>query len=90
MGSSNGKQNNNNKRRLHFRRIFQTNNTQRPVSYAGINQYYDEHQSSIRPISMIDVGPIGNLEINENIPIETISDMNPISQCSFPPITTGK
>jgi len=72
MGSNNGKQNGNkenNKRRLHFRRIFQTNNTPRPVSYAGINQYYDEHQISTRPISMIDVGPFDNLEeINENIP----------------------
>jgi len=78
MGSNNGKQNvnkENNKRRLHFRRIFQINNTPRPVSYAGINQYYDEQQISTRPISMIDVGPIDNLEITA-----TISDM----------ITTGK
>lgn len=85
MGSSNGKQNvekENNKRRLHFRRIFQTNNTPRPVSYAGINQYYEEQHISTRPMSMVDVGPIDNLEINENIPTETVSDMITIGKYS--------
>jgi len=83
MGSSNGKQNGekeNNKRRLYLRRLFQINNTPRPVSYSGINQYYEEYQASTRPMSMIDVGPFDNLESNQNIPIETISDM----------ISTGK
>jgi hypothetical protein len=69
MGSNNGKQcgkTENNKRRTSFRRIFQTNNTSRPVSYAGTNQYHEEHQASIRPLSMIDAVPLNNLETSEN------------------------
>jgi len=93
MGSSNGKQNGekvNNKRRLHFRRIFKTNDTPRPVSYAGIDRYCEEHEISTRPMSMIDVGSFNNLEINENIPHEIISEINPISQYSSQLLIIGK
>lgn len=76
MGSSNGKhagEKENNKRRSHFRRLFQINHTPRPVSYAGANEYYEEQQTSTRPMSMIDVGPIDNLEISETTPTMNLS-----------------
>jgi hypothetical protein len=76
MGSSNGKhdgEKENNKRRSHFRRLFQSNQTPRPVSYAGTNEYYEEHQISTRPMSMIDVGPIDNLEFEENLSPTTMN-----------------
>ncbi len=93
MGSSNGKQNGereNNKRRSHFRRIFYTNNTPRPVSYAGIDQDHEEYRTSIRPMSMIDVGPFDNFEMSETIPTETPININPISHGSPPPLITGR
>ena len=76
MGSNNGKQvseKENSKRRSSFKRILrlssrQTNNSkQRPISYAGINQYYEEHQRSTRPMSMIDVGPLESFKTGKNI-----------------------
>ena len=86
MGSRNGKHANekeNNKRRSHFRRIFQINNTPRPLSYAGTNQYFQEDQLSTRPMSMIDVGPFDdNSDLNPNNPCETMS--------STAPSTSGK
>jgi hypothetical protein len=75
MGSNNGKQvseKENSKRRSNFKRILRissrqtNNNTQRPISYGGINQYYEEHQISTRPMSMIDVGPLDNLKTSKN------------------------
>jgi hypothetical protein len=73
MGNNNAKQvseKENSKRRSGFKRILrissrQANSTQRPISYAGINQYYEEHQTSTRPMSMIDVGPLDNLKTSE-------------------------
>ncbi|CAF2975158.1 unnamed protein product [Rotaria sp. Silwood2] len=104
MGSNNGKQDGrkeNYKRRSSFRRILNIssrgiNNPSRPVSYAGINQYWEEQRTSIRPISMINVVPFNKLEIKtsiDNLDIisqESIVDMNPISRCSSQIITTSK
>ena len=79
MGSSNGKhdgEKENNKRRSHFRRLFQSNHTPRPVSYAGTNEYYEEHPISTRPMSMIDVGPFDNFELEENLSPSITTTMN--------------
>ncbi|CAF1028538.1 unnamed protein product [Rotaria sordida] len=104
MGSNHGKQNGrreNYKRRSSFRRILhistrEINNPSRPVSYAGINQYYEEQQTSIRPISMINIIPFNSLDIKtsiDNFDIvspEAISDMNPISRYSSQIITINE
>ena len=86
MGSRNGKHANekeNNKRKSHFRRIFQINQTPRPLSYAGTNEYYQEDQLAARPMSMIDVGPLDDhFDLNPNVPVETMS--------SNAPSTSGK
>ncbi len=85
MGSNNGKhdgEKENNKRRSHFRRLFQINHTPRPLSYAGINEYYEEQQISTRPMSMIDVGPFDNLELEENLFPSTMNSSS--SSCSSP------
>ncbi len=72
MGCSNVKQHvekRNNTRRSTIRKIlrFQTHqrsNPTRPVSYAGRNE---EHEISIRPLSMFDTVPFRNLEISKII-----------------------
>lgn len=69
MGANSGKHQSEkeiNKRRSHFRRLFQSNHTPRPVSYAGIDQHYEENSISTRPMSMIDVGPVDNLDVVES------------------------
>lgn len=73
MGSNNGKQHargDNHKRRPTIRRILQISSrqrssTSRPVSYAGINQYYEDYHQSNRPMSMIDVAPFDSFEISK-------------------------
>lgn len=73
MGSSNSKQNgekDHNKRRSSLRRVLtissrHKNKALRPLSYAGINQYYDECHISTRPMSMINAVPFDNLEISK-------------------------
>jgi len=76
MGANNGKQHGEketNKRRSHFRRLFQSNRTPRPVSYAGIDQVYEENSISTRPMSMIDVGPV-DIDTDEIIIRENIDE----------------
>jgi hypothetical protein len=83
MGSNTSKQDGEKgkaKRRSNFKRILhissrQTGNPPRPVSYAGIDRYYEEHHASIRPMSMIDVVP---LDISE-----TIYSKNVLENCFF-------
>jgi hypothetical protein len=91
MGSSNGKQNGekkNTNRKSSFRRILhissrQTNQTPRPVSYSGINQYCEEHQASNRPMSMFNVVSLDFLEETSIDDFDTIPiARNPISQSS--------
>ncbi|CAF3632847.1 unnamed protein product [Adineta steineri] len=75
MGCSNGKQNGskgNNKKRSSFTKVlrFQTRRTDkssRPLSYTGINQHYQEHEVSTRPLSMYDDVNFNNLEIKTSI-----------------------
>ncbi|CAF2903782.1 unnamed protein product [Rotaria sp. Silwood2] len=73
MGCNNGKQNNekgNNKRQSPLKKVlhFQSrrkSNAPRPVSYAGTDQHHEQHNRSVRPLSMFDALPFFDLEISE-------------------------
>ena len=73
MGSNHGKQHSkkdNNKNRLNIKKVlrfqsFRTSKLSRPVSYAGTNQYYEEHNISTRPLSMYDAVLLPNSDISE-------------------------